>query len=165
MLYGGFFAIVRGLMSWYLRIEILMSNNNFLFNNHMFNVLTTTHALVIIFFFLMPALISGFRNMLTPLYTGVPDIAFPRMNNLSYWLLFPAAIMILTSAIIEGGVGTGWTLYPPLAALGGHGGGSVDCAILTLHMAGASSIMGGINFITTIMTFGMGNYEQIALFN
>lgn len=78
-----------------------------MYNNHYFNVLTTAHALVMIFFFLMPSLISGFGNMLMPLYCRVPDIAFPRINNLSYWLIFPAVLMLLLGAIVERRVGTG----------------------------------------------------------
>lgn len=89
-----------------LRFEIMVSGNNFIYNNHYFNVLTTAHALVMIFFFLMPSLISGFRNILIPLYCGVPDMAFPRMNNLSYWLMFPAALILLLGTIIEGRAGT-----------------------------------------------------------
>jgi len=89
-----------------LRFEMIVSRNNFVYNNHYFNVLTTAHALVMIFFFLMPSLISGFGNILIPLYCGVPDIAFPRMNNLSYWLIFPAILILLLGAMIEGGVGT-----------------------------------------------------------
>jgi len=85
----------------------MISGNNFVYNNHYFNVLTTAHALVIIFFFLMPSLISGFGNMLMPLYCRVPDMAFPRMNNLSYWLMFPAVLILLIRSMIEGGVGTG----------------------------------------------------------
>jgi len=89
-----------------LRFEIMISGNNFVYNNHYFNVLTTAHALVMIFFFLIPSLISGFGNMLIPLYCRVPDMAFPRMNNLSYWLIFPAVLMLLMRSMIEGGVGT-----------------------------------------------------------
>lgn len=83
------------------------SGNNFLFNNHYFNVLTTAHALVMIFFFLIPVLISGFRNMMIPLFCYVPDIAFPRINNLSYWLIAPALVIVLMSSVIEGGAGCG----------------------------------------------------------
>lgn len=90
-----------------LRFEMMVSGNNFVYNNHYFNVLTTAHALVMIFFFLIPSLISGFGNMLIPLYCRVPDIAFPRINNLSYWLIFPAVLMLLMGSIIEGGVRTG----------------------------------------------------------
>lgn len=89
-----------------LRFEMMISGNNFVYNNHYFNVLTTAHALVMIFFFLIPSLISRFGNILIPLYCRVPDMAFPRMNNLSYWLMFPAVLILLMRSIIEGGVGT-----------------------------------------------------------
>jgi len=130
----------------------MVSRNNFVYNNHYFNVLTTAHALVMIFFFLIPSLISGFGNMLIPLYCRVPDMAFPRINNLSYWLIFPAVLMLLIGSIIEGGVRTGWTVYPPLSSFG-HRSASVDAAIFSLHLAGAASIMGGINFMTTVLIF------------
>lgn len=114
--------------------------------------MTTAHALVMIFFFLMPSLISRFGNILIPLYCGVPDIAFPRMNNLSYWLIFPAVLILLLRSMIEGGVRTRWTVYPPLSSFG-HRSASVDTAIFSLHLAGAASIIRGINFITTVLMF------------
>lgn len=86
-----------------LRVEMCTNGNNFLFNNHYFNCLTTAHRLVIIFFFLMPSLISGFGNLLIPLFCRVPDMAFPRMNNLSYWLMLPALIMIVFSMLVRRG--------------------------------------------------------------
>lgn len=81
---------------------------------------------------------------------GCVDMAFPRLNNLSFWLLPPALFLLLLSALVEGGVGSGWTVYPPLSATLGHSGPSVDCVIFRLHLAGASSILGAINFLTTI---------------
>ena len=75
-------------------------------------------------------------------------MAFPRMNNISFWLLPPAFILLLLSAVIGGGVGTGWTIYVPLSTQQGAG---MDLAIFSLHIAGASSILGAINFITTIL--------------
>jgi heme/copper-type cytochrome/quinol oxidase subunit 1 len=80
----------------------------------------------------------------------VIDMRFPRLNNLSFWLLVPAIFCILLSAINESGVGTGWTVYPPLSRILGHRGNSVDFAIFSLHLAGVSSILGGINFIVTL---------------
>lgn len=77
-------------------------------------------------------------------------MAFPRINNLRFWLLPPALLLIVISAIVGNGAGTGWTVYPPLSQFIFQGGRSVDLAIFRLHLAGVSSILGGINFLTTI---------------
>lgn len=102
---------------------------------------------------------------MAPLIVGAPDIAFPRMNNLSFWLLPPALSLLLLSSFIESGVGSGWTLYPPLSTFG-HQGLAVDFGIFSLHLAGISSILGSINFITTIVNMrGSGlSLEIIPLF-
>jgi cytochrome c oxidase subunit 1 len=81
---------------------------------------------------------------------GAPDMAFPRMNNISFWLLPPAFILLLLSAVMDGGAGVGWTIYPPLSSTAGTPGMSMDLAIFSLHLAGVSSILGAANFITTI---------------
>lgn len=78
-------------------------------------------------------------------------MAFPRLNNMSFWLLPPAFLLLLSSAAVESGAGTGWTVYPPLSGNLAHGGGSVDLAIFSLHLAGISSILGAINFMTTVI--------------
>ncbi|MFN4142206.1 cytochrome c oxidase subunit I [Aestuariivirga sp.] len=121
---------------------------------HMYNVFVTAHGLLMIFFMVMPAMIGGFGNWFVPLMIGAPDMAFPRMNNISFWLLPPALGLLLISMFVEGpagahGVGGGWTIYPPLSTTG-QPGPAMDYAILSLHIAGASSILGSINFITTI---------------
>jgi len=77
-------------------------------------------------------------------------MAFPRLNNIRFWLLPPALLLILSSGLVESGAGTGWTVYPPLS-VSGHPGGAVDLGIFSLHIAGVRSILGSINFITTIL--------------
>ena len=77
-------------------------------------------------------------------------MAFPRLNNISFWLLPPSLLLLLSSALVEVGSGTGWTVYPPLSGITSHSGGAVDLAIFSLHLSGISSILGSINFITTI---------------
>jgi len=121
---------------------------------HMYNVFTTAHALIMVFFVVMPATMGGFANYFAPLMIGAPDTAFPRINNIAFWLLPFAFALLILSLFFEGpagasGFGGGWTVYPPLST-SGHPGPAMDFAILSLHIAGISSILGSINLITTI---------------
>lgn len=68
--------------------------------------------------------------------------------------------MVLISSIVEGGARCGWTVYPPISSVLGHPGACVDCVIFALHLAGASSIMGGINFMTTVLVYGVDSYRM-----
>ena len=111
-------------------------------------------------------LIGGFGNYFIPLLIGAPDMAFPRLNNISFWLLVPALILIVIASLTEGGTAAGWTIYPPLSGLVGHGGVGIDYTILALHVAGMSSILGSINIITTIINMRAPGYlyHQLPLF-
>jgi heme/copper-type cytochrome/quinol oxidase subunit 1 len=92
-------------------------------------------------------------------------MAFPRLNNISFWLL-PPSLLLLVTGMFSGGAATGWTIYPPLSDTPYHLGSAVDLSILSLHVAGFSSLMGAINIITTIInmkTPGM-SYERLPLY-
>ena len=80
-----------------------------------------------------------------------PDISFPRLNNLSFWLLSASLSLLLLATTQGSGPGSGWTVYPPLSRLISHRDSSIDLTIFSLHLAGISSILGAVNFITTII--------------
>lgn len=145
--YGVWTAFYGSSLSFIMRLEL--GHPNFIFNDQFYNVIVTSHAFVIIFFVVIPVLMGGFGNWLIPLLLSTPDMHFPRINNFSFWLLFPALIFLISSSTFGSGAGTGWTVYPPLSSSSFHGDLSVDIAILSLHLGGISSILSSINFITT----------------
>jgi len=142
-----------GLMAMVIRAELMYPGLQ-LVEPEFFNQMTTMHALVMIFGAVMPAFV-GLANWMVPLMVGAPDMALPRMNNWSFWIMpFAFTVLLLPLAlkvffgIGGGGPAGGWTLYPPLSL---QGGDNVAFTIFAVHMMGISSIMGAINIIATIL--------------
>ena len=136
-----------GMLAFGIRAELFQPGLQF-WRPEFFNQLTTMHGLIMVFGAIMPAFV-GFANWQIPMMIGAPDMAFARMNNWSFWLLPPAAILLVASFFVPGGAPAGgWTIYPPLSTQMGPG---MDLGIFALHIMGASSIMGSINIVTTIL--------------
>lgn len=116
-----------------------------------------------IFLAVMPILIGGFGNYLIPIMIGCREMAWPRINGLSFWLLPISLLLILISSIIDNGIGTGWTLYPPLSTKG-EIGRSIEYGILGLHLSGISSLLSSINMIITIINMKKIPYIKLPLY-
>jgi cytochrome c oxidase subunit I len=139
--------IIGAAMSVVIRTELAVPGLQHV-SPEFFNQMTTMHALVMIFGGVMPAFV-GLANWMVPLQIGAPDMALPRMNNWSFWILpFAFTLLLLTLFLPGGAPAAGWTLYPPLSL---QGGSNVALTIFAIHMMGISSIMGAINVIATIL--------------
>ena len=138
---GGIFALV-------VRAELFQPGLQ-LVQPEFFNQMTTMHGLIMVFGAIMPAFV-GLANWMVPLQIGAPDMALPRLNNFSFWLL-PVAFLLLLSTLLMpgGGPNFGWTFYAPLSTT--YAPPSTSFFILSLHLAGISSILGAINIIATIL--------------
>ena len=138
---------VGGAMSFVIRAELFQPGLQYV-NPDFFNQMTTLHALIMVFGMIMPAF-AGFANWMIPLMIGAPDMALPRLNNLSFWILPFAGVMLLSTLFMEGGApAAGWTLYPPLSLQTGNG---FPFAMFSVHLLGISSILASINIIVTIL--------------
>ncbi|MGN7726878.1 cytochrome c oxidase subunit I [Luteimonas sp. 22616] len=147
LLFSFLMVIVGAAFSVVIRSELTIPGLQ-LVDPEFFNQMTTMHALVMIFGAIMPAFV-GLGNWMIPLQIGAPDMALPRMNNWSFWILPFAFIMLLGTLFLPGGAPAGgWTMYPPLML---QGGANVAFTIFAVHMMGISSIMGAINIIATVL--------------
>ncbi|HXY73604.1 MAG TPA: cbb3-type cytochrome c oxidase subunit I, partial [Actinomycetota bacterium] len=147
---GFFFFVVAGLMALLIRSELARPGLQFV-SDQTYNELFTMHGTLMIFLFVMP-MFSGFANYLMPLMIGAPDVAFPRINALSYWMVPAAGLILMSGFLVKGGAAAaGWTSYTPLseqtALLGDKG---QDLWIVGLIIVAAASLLGSVNFITTI---------------
>src|SRR6185503_1602312 len=138
---------VGGLMALLVRAELFQPGLQF-FNPSFFNSMTTVHALIMVFGMIMPAF-AGFANWFIPLMIGAPDMALPRLNNWSFWLLPFAFTMLMSTMLMKGSAPNfGWTFYAPLSTI--YGPNSTDFFIFSIHLMGASSIMAALNIVVTI---------------
>ena len=162
-LVGGLLALaIRWQLAWPwspmpILSRALWSNPSFGYQMppEFYNKLFTMHATVMIFFVIIPILSGSFGNFLIPLMIGARDMAVPKLNMFSYWAMPPAMILMMYSVTVEGGAAeAGWTSYPPLAVARWATPGSLNGQTFwlgALLFAGISSLMGSINYITTIL--------------
>ncbi len=147
LLFSLVMLFIGGLMALVIRAE-LFEPGKVLIDPEFFNQMTTMHGLIMVFGVIMPAM-AGLANWMIPLMIGAPDMALPRLNNWSFWLL-PFAFCLLMSTLIMSGPAPdfGWTFYAPLSTT--YGPKSTDFFIFSVHMMGASSIMAALNIVVTI---------------
>ncbi|PWN07340.1 cytochrome c oxidase subunit I [Rhodohalobacter mucosus] len=139
------FFFVGGVLALLLRTELLTPSQNFM-DADVYNQVFTLHGAIMIFFFLIPSVPAALGNFILPLQLGCKDVAFPRLNLASFYIYVIGALFTLF-AIFTGGVDTGWTFYTPYSA---STGGNVMAMTLGVFILGFSSILTGVNFMTTI---------------
>ncbi|HZG71974.1 MAG TPA: cytochrome c oxidase subunit I [Chondromyces sp.] len=162
LLAGGLFFLMGGIEAMLIRIQLAVPNNDFV-SAGLYNEILTMHGTTMIFLAAMPLLL-GFMNAIMPLQIGARDVAFPFVNALGFWLFFFGGVFLNLSWFMGGAPDAGWTSYASLAvASEGHG---VDFYILGLQISGFGTLMGGINFLVTIINMrapGM-TYMRMPLF-
>ena len=138
---------IGGAMALVIRAELGVPGLQFI-HPDFYNQMVTVHALIMVFGAVMPAFV-GLANWMIPLMVGAPDMALPRMNNWSFWILPVAFGLLLSTFFVAGGApASGWTMYPPLVLQTGN---AFPMLVFSVHLMGISSIMGAINIIVTIM--------------
>ena len=153
---GIFMGIVGGLLSYVIRMQMAQPGQPIpgygLIGPQQYNSVVTMHGTIMIFWVAMPILLAAFGNFLVPLMIGAKDMAFPRLNMLSYWIFLVSTLVLLSSFFAPGGAAAGgWTSYPPLSGTAVYSGGQwgVTLWLLAVALEFVAFLMGGINFITT----------------
>ncbi len=150
-------AVILGLL---MRLELIAPGETIM-DARTYNSIFTLHGVIMIFLFIIPGIPAVFGNFFLPLQIGAKDVAFPRLNLLSFWIYIIGAILVLTSLLLPGGpIDTGWTFYIPYSV---RTGSSVSLAIFAAFVLGFSSILTGMNFITTVHRMrapGMGWFKM-----
>ena len=166
---GMIWAIIGGLFSVIFRLQLGYPEQSFPFledflghwakggklQPQFYYALVTMHGTILVFFVLTAGLSGTFANFLIPLQIGARDMASPLLNMLSYWFFFLASVIMFSSLFVQTGPASGgWTIYPPLSALGDASSGSkigMDLWLVSMAMFIVSSLLGGLNYITTIL--------------
>ncbi len=141
-----FFFIIGGIFAALIRLQLLTPNSEFM-SPDTYNQVFTQHGIIMVFFFLVPSIPATLGNFFLPIMIGARDLAFPRVNLLSWYLLIAGGAMALF-ALFAGGVDTGWTFYTPYSTT--YSNSWVIVTALGIFIAGFSSILTGLNFIVTV---------------
>ena len=149
-------AVIGGLLAQIMRAQLAFPGHAIpgvgALDAARYNTLVTMHGTIMIFWVAMPLLLGAFGNLLIPLMVGTRDMAFPRLNMLSYWTFFLSTVVLIASFFVPGGASpVGWTAYPPLSANPAYSGNvwGVNFWILAVALELVAFLMGGINYITT----------------
>ena len=142
------FLAVGGLLALGVRAELAQPGLQFL-DESAYNQMFTMHASVMIFWVIIPFL-AGFGNYIVPLQIGAPDMAYPRINALSFWMIPFAGMIAISGFFLGGAADAGWTAYPPISSIKYSPGPGMNLWIMAVILVGTSSILGAINFLVTV---------------
>lgn len=141
-----FFFLIGGIYATLIRLELVTPEGDMM-DSETYNRVFTMHGVIMIFFFLIPSIPAVLGNFLLPLMLGAKDVAFPKLNLLSWYVFMTGGFMFMIT-MINGGIDTGWTFYPPYSSI--YSNSQVTLAGIAIFITGFSSILTGLNFMVTI---------------